>query len=152
MWRQPLLFMETHMNEVFTDYITAEEYMEFRKAVGWAEFPLEEAEAGLNNSFICCLRKDGKAIALGRIVWDHGYVAYIADVIVLPDYQGKGYGRMVMEKIMSMINSWLKPGYKMMVSLCSATGKEEFYEKFGFVKRPSENYGCGMCQWIGAKG
>ncbi len=144
--------MVTHMNEIFTDYITAEEYMEFRKAVGWAEFPLEEAESGLKNSFVCCLRKDGKAIALGRIVSDRGYVAYIADVIVLPEYQGNGYGRMVMEKVMSMINSWLKPGYKMMVSLCSATGKEEFYEKFGFIKRPSENYGCGMCQWIGANG
>ena len=140
------------MNEVFTDYITAEEYMEFRKAVGWAEFPLEEAEQGLKNSFICCLRRDGKAIALGRIVSDRGYVAYIADIIVLPEYQGNGYGRMVMEKVMSMINSWLKPGYKMMVSLCSAAGKEEFYEKFGFIKRPSENYGCGMCQWIGING
>ena len=140
------------MNEVFTDYITAEEYMEFRKAVGWAEFPLEEAEQGLKNSFICCLRRDGKAIALGRIVSDRGYVAYIADIIVLPEYQGNGYGRMVMEKVMSMINSWLKPGYKMMVSLCSAEGKEEFYEKFGFIKRPSENYGCGMCQWIGING
>ena len=42
------MIMVTHMNEIFTDYITAEEYMEFRKAVGWAEFPLEEAEAGLN--------------------------------------------------------------------------------------------------------
>ena len=140
------------MNEVFTDYITAEEYMEFRKAVGWAEFPLEEAEQGLKNSFICCLRRDGKAIALGRIVSDRGYVSYIADIIVLPEYQGNGYGRMVMEKVMSMINSWLKPGYKMMVSLCSAAGKEEFYEKFGFIKRPSENYGCGMCQWIGING
>ena len=140
------------MNEVFTDYITAEEYMEFRKAVGWAEFPLEEAEQGLKNSFICCLRRDGKAIALGRIVSDRGYVAYIADIIVLPEYQGNGYGRMVMEKVMYMINSWLKPGYKMMVSLCSAAGKEEFYEKFGFIKRPSENYGCGMCQWIGING
>ena len=137
------------MNEKFTDYITAEEYMGFRKAVGWAEFPLEEASEGLKNSFICCLRQDDKPIALGRVIWDHGYVVYIADVIVLPEYQGNGYGRMVMEKILSMINGWLKPGYKMMVSLCSAKGKEEFYIKFGFVKRPDENYGCGMCQWLG---
>ena len=135
--------------EKFTDYITAEEYMGFRKAVCWAEFPLEEAEEGLKNSFICCLRLEDKPIALGRVIWDHGYVVYIADIIVLPEYQGNGYGRMVMEKIMSMINGWLKPGYKMMVSLCSAKGKEEFYTKFGFVKRPDENYGCGMCQWLG---
>ena len=94
MWRQPLLFLEvTHMNEVFTDLITEEEYMQFRKEVGWAEFPLEQAREGLKNSFIRCLRIDGKPIALGRVIWDHGYVVYIADIIVKPEYQGKGYGK-----------------------------------------------------------
>jgi predicted GNAT family N-acyltransferase len=136
------------MNVLFTDYITPEEYMEFRKAVGWSSFPIEQAAQGLKNSYIFCLRKDGQAIALGRVIWDHGYVVYIADVIVLPEFQGSGYGRMVMEKIMTTINSWLKPDYKVMVTLVAAKGKEEFYEKFGFIKRPNENFGCGMCQWI----
>jgi hypothetical protein len=58
---------------------------------------------------------------------------------------------MVMEEIMKMIRSWLKPGYKVMVSLCSAIGKEAFYEKFGFFKRPNENTGCGMSQWISSE-
>lgn len=136
------------MNEVFTDNMTPEEYMDFRQTVGWSSFPLEQAKEGLANSYIFCLRKEGKAIALGRVVWDHGYVVYIADVIVLPEYQGSGYGRLVMEKIMATVNSWLKPGYKVMVTLVSAKGKEEFYEKFGFIKRPNEDFGCGMCQWI----
>ena len=140
------------MEPVFTDMITAEEYMEFRKAAGWSLFPLEQAQAGLSNSYIFCLRLDGKPIGLGRIVWDHGYVVYIADVIVLPEYQGNGYGRMIMEKMMSAIRSWLKPGYKVMVSLLSAQGKEDFYVRFGFDKRPSDRFGCGMCQWISADG
>jgi predicted N-acetyltransferase YhbS len=83
-------------------------------------------------------------------VTDHGYVVYIADVIVLPEYQGQGYGRIIMEKLMETINSWLKPGYKMMVTLVSALGKDEFYKKFGFESRPNERFGPGMCQWIGA--
>ena len=132
------------MNPVFTDMITAEEYMEFRKAAGWSLFPLEQAQAGLSNSYVFCLRIDDKPIGLGRIVWDHGYVVYIADVIVLPEYQGNGYGRMIMEKMMSAIRSWLKPGYKVMVSLLSAQGKEDFYVRFGFDKRPSDRFGCGM--------
>ncbi len=138
------------MEPVFTDMITAEEYMEFRKAAGWSLFPLEQAQAGLSNSYIFCLRIDDNPIGLGRIVWDHGYVVYIADVIVLPEYQGNGYGRMIMEKMMSAIRSWLKPGYKVMVSLLSAQGKEDFYVRFGFDKRPSDRFGCGMCQWISA--
>jgi predicted N-acetyltransferase YhbS len=83
-------------------------------------------------------------------VTDHGYVVYIADVIVLPEYQGQGYGRIIMEKLMETINSWLKPGHKMMVTLVSALGKDEFYKKFGFESRPNERFGPGMCQWIGA--
>ena len=136
-------------NVMFTYSITAEEYMMFRKAVGWAEFPLEQAQEGLNNSFICVIRKNCKPIALGRIVSDMGYVVYIADVIVLPEYQGQGYGRMIMEKLMETIKCRLKPGYKIMITLASALGKDKFYEKFGFESRPNDRFGPGMCQWIG---
>ena len=129
--------------------LTPEEYMALRKIVGWHEFPLEEAAAGLKvTSFLYCLRKDGKPIALGRAVWDHGYVVYIADVIVVPEYQGQGLGRRVMNYLMERINGIVKPGYLVMVSLMAAKGKEEFYKKFGFVERPSERFGCGMHQWI----
>lgn len=132
----------------FSNYISDEDYMNFRRASGWAEFSLEEAHCGLMNSKIYCIYKDDKPIALGRVLCDRGYVVYIADVIVLPEYQGQGYGRKIMEKIMSSIRKDLKPDYKAMVSLMSAKGKEEFYEKFGFEKRPTDRLGCGMCQWL----
>ena len=136
-----------------TDYeittnITPEEYMQMRKAVGWGLFPLEQAEQGLKNSFILvCLRKDGKLIGIGRAVSDHGYVVYIADVIVCPEYQGQGLGRVIMDELLTRIKATLKPGYKVMISLLAAKGKEEFYKKFGFVDRPNDDFGCGMHQW-----
>ena len=135
-----------------TEYITPEEYMKMRELVGWGLFPLEQAEQGLKNSFILiCLRKDGEPIALGRAVSDHGYVVYIADVIVCPDYQGQGLGRVIMEELLARIKASLKPGYRVMISLLSAKGKEKFYNKFGFTDRPNENFGCGMHQWYEAK-
>lgn len=135
-----------------TNYMTPEEYMEFRRLVGWSAFPLEQAAEGLKNSFIiACFRVDGKPVALGRAVSDHGYVVYIADVIVIPEYQGNGLGRKVMEYLMEQIKASMKPGYRVMISLLAAKGKEEFYNKFGFEDRPSENFGCGMHQWIEAK-
>ncbi len=132
----------------FSYYINPEDYMMFRDAVGWGLFPLEEAEKSLRDSIVICIREEGKPVALGRIVWDHGYVVYIADIIVLPEYQGQGYGRRIMEKVMSTIRSNLKPGYSVMVSLSSAKGKESFYEKFGFINRPNDDVGHGMFQWI----
>lgn len=131
--------------------ISPSEYMGLRKAVGWGEFPLEEAKAGLDHSYIWCIREDEgrRPIGLARVIWDQGYVMYIADVIVIPEYQGQGLGRTLMENIMSFIDAQLKPGYRFMVTLVSAKGKETFYEKFGFVSRPNEEVGPGMHQWFG---
>ena len=140
------------MDYCITNNITPEEYMNLRKIVGWHQFPLEEAQAGLNNSYIWCIREGncagGRPIGIGRVVWDHGYVIYIADVIVIPEYQGQGLGRMIMEQIMAFIHEQLKPGYKFMVSLASAKGKQDFYKKFGFIERPNDDVGPGMHQWF----
>ena len=138
-----------------TPNITPEEYMHMREVVGWGLFPLEEAEAGLQNSYIWCLREgdcvSNPPIGLARVIWDHGYVIYIADVIVMPEYQGNGLGRVLMELILDFIHEQLKPGYRFMVSLASAKGKEDFYKKFGFIARPDEDHGPGMHQWFSAE-
>lgn len=131
-----------------TDKITPEEYMELRRKVGWGEFPLEQASKGLAGSFILiCYRVDGKPVGLGRAISDNGYVVYIADVIVVPEYQGQGLGRVIMNTLLNKIKESLEPGYRVMISLLAAKGKEGFYKKFGFVQRPDENFGCGMHQW-----
>ena len=133
-----------------TRSITPSEYMGMRESVGWGLFPLEEAEAGLANSIIWCIRDKctGRPIGLGRVIWDHGYVMYIADIIVIPECQGQGLGRVLMEQVIDFIHEQLRPGYRFMVSLCSAKGKEEFYKKFGFVVRPNDEVGPGMHQWF----
>ena len=60
-------------------------------------------------------------------------------------------GRVLMEEVLAFIREQLKPGYRFMVSLQSAKGKNTFYEKFGFISRPDENHGPGMHQWFSAE-
>lgn len=133
----------------FTDYITAEEYMELRRRVGWCEFPLEEAQAGIDNSYmIKCARDEEKAIGVVRLLWDGGYIAFLSDVIVDPDYQGQGNGKKLVESVIQRVKADMKPGYKVKMCLMAAKGKEPFYEKFGFSERPNENLGAGMDQWF----
>lgn len=140
------------INYEVTDKITPEEYMQMRREVGWGEFPLEQAAEGLRHTtFLCCFRRDGEPIALTRVLWDHGYVVYIADVIVRPPYQKDGLGRDLMNRVLAFIEGTLKPGYRVMVSLQSAKGKEEFYERFGFTPRPTDDHGCGMHRWMESK-
>ena len=134
-----------------TNYIEPEEYLNMRLSVGWPAFPKEQAEEGIKNSaFVCCIRKEDKPVAMARVIWDHGYTVFISDVIVKPEYQKQGLGRLLMEKIMDYLHGQLKTGYRFMVCLMAVKGKEEFYKKFGFIDRPNENFGCGMHQWLEA--
>ena len=143
-----IIFEEKTMDITITNTISPEEYLDLRQAVGWSVFPREQAESGLQNSHVICFRDKEKAIALGRVIWDHGYSILISDVIVAPEYQGKGLGRKLMDEIMAYIRSLLKPGYRIMISLMAAENKQGFYKKFGFIERPSDLFGPGMHQWI----
>ena len=133
----------------FTDYITSEEYMELRRRVDWCEFPLEEAQAGLDNAYmITCARNGEKAVGVVRLLWDGGYIAFISDVIVDPDYQGQGIGKKLVESVIQRVKDDMKPGYKVKMCLMAAKDKEPFYEKFGFKERPNDFLGAGMDQWF----
>ena len=80
---------------------------------------------------------------MARIIGDQGMYFYIQDVIVLPKYQKQNVGFELMKKIMTYIEKNKKEN--MFIGLMAAKGKEGFYKKFGFVERPSEKYGPGMC-------
>ena len=133
----------------YTDFIAAEEYMELRRRVNWCEFPLEEAQAGIDNSYmVLCAKDDDKAVGVVRLLWDGGYIAYLSDVIVAPEYQGRGIGKYLVESAIKRVKDDMKPGYKVKMCLMASQGKEPFYEKFGFMVRPNDRLGAGMDQWF----
>ena len=133
----------------YTDDITAEEYLELRKKVGWMELPLEEAQVCIDKAYmVLCVRDDDKAIGVVRLLWDGGYIAFLSDVIVDAAYRGQGIGSKLVEACIQKLKSDMKPGYKVKMTLNSAKGKETFYERFGFEARPHDNAGAGMDQWF----
>ncbi|WMJ76892.1 MULTISPECIES: GNAT family N-acetyltransferase [unclassified Sedimentibacter] len=66
-----------------------------------------------------------KLIGVSRAISDCVKQAAIYDVAVLPEYQGKGIGRILIENITNKF-----PGCNFI--LYSNPGKEDFYRKFGF--------------------
>ena len=133
----------------YVDNISAEEYLELRRKVGWCEFPLEEARTGLDNAYmIRCVRDDEKAVGVVRLLWDEGHIAFLSDVIVDAAYRGQGIGKTLVESCLIQLKKDMKPGYKVKITLNSAKGKEPFYEKFGFRVRPNDDAGAGMDQWL----
>jgi ribosomal protein S18 acetylase RimI-like enzyme len=125
---------------------TAEEYNYIRKQVGWTGYELNEINIGLKATLYCvCIYKHNQIIAMGRVIGDGILVFYIQDIIVHPDYQRQGIGTKIMDKVMEYIRK--NSVNNTIIGLMSAAGKEEFYMKYGFMKRPNEKMGCGMTQF-----
>ena len=137
------------MNITYTDSVSAEDCNKLRNSAGWPQMHLDQIETGLKNSAFIVAAKDGDiTVGMARIISDGGYVAFIVDVLVLPEYQRKGIGKTMMGRIMEYTQNMLKDDYCIQLDLLAAKGKERFYEKFGFIKRPDDNFGCGMTQRI----
>lgn len=90
---------------------------------------------------------DNKTIGMARFVTDGGYAGLIMDVVVIPTYQGKGYGKQLIGSLLSYIKGTMLDNEEMMIQLLSAPGKQTFYSKFGF-KVKKEVAEDGMYMWL----
>lgn len=138
------------MNLQYGEQMTGEEYNELRISVGWRPITAGQAERGLaHTTFLTAVRDEGWIVGMGRILFDFGYTAYFGDVIVRPEYQGLGIGRQIVEGLIDRTMDAAYEGEKIMFILGAAKGKEPFYEKFGFERRPNDFSGDGMSMWRG---
>lgn len=133
----------------YTDIISVEDYNKIRKAVGWKVLDEKQARSGLDNSlYVVAAYDDDEAVGSARIIGDGGYMYLVADVMVLPEYHGKGIGGNLLRRINRWFDDLAEDGSCVMVNLMATSGNEGFYEKFGFIKRPNEKMGAGMVRWI----
>ena len=88
-----------------------------------------DLKVAFNNSmFTCLVYAAGRLVAAGRALADGRDCSYLCDVAVLPDYQGQGLGKAVVNKLVA-----LSAGHKKII-LYAAPGKEPFYRKLGFKR------------------
>ena len=122
---------------------SAAEYNRLRQSVGWGAYQEEVIDRSLPHS-LYCLRacKDDQVVGMARIIRDAGMVYYIQDVIVRPKYQRQGIGTQLMDRIMDYVRA--HANHNSIIGLMSAKGKEPFYERYGFTRRPTDSLGCGM--------
>jgi ribosomal protein S18 acetylase RimI-like enzyme len=124
-----------------------EEFLNLRNKIGWGELDFNLAQISLNNSlFHVIVRDKSKLIGMGRIVGDGAMYFYIQDVIVDPSYQGAGVGSALMEHIENYLSVAAKKGST--IGLFAAKGKEAFYTRYGYMVRPSNTLGNGMCRFV----
>jgi len=123
------------------------DFMLLREKVGWGNISKELAQKSLANSlFHIVITTQNNIVAMGRILGDGAMYYYIQDVIVDPEYQKQGLGHMLMKEIEKYLLKHAKLGAT--ISLLAAKGKEDFYQHYGYIPRPNDDLGNGMCKFI----
>ena len=129
--------------------LSPELYLCLYRSVGWDAPGLDQIEKALEGSLATFCACDGDMpVGMARLMGDGGMSFYIKDFAVLPDYQGQGVGRALMNAMESWIEKQLKPGWAVSLELISSKGKESFYAKFGFEQRPNDWDGAGMMKMV----
>lgn len=139
------------MEIILENDITVEEYKQLRDTTVWTKLTDLQISNLINHTPLKVRAKiDGKTIAMGRALFDFGYTAYISDIIVDPEYQGKGVGKKIVERLIELVKENVVETDFIQFVLVAAPGKSGFYEKLGFYKREESN-GYGMCMRINEK-
>jgi GNAT superfamily N-acetyltransferase len=126
---------------------TAEEFVELRAACGWGAVEPTIAERALAAGLLGVVARDGIRLAgFGRVVGDGVLYFYLQDVIVRPEFRGQGVGRLIVEALLDEVLRKAPVGAT--IGLMAAEGKEAFYEKFGFTRRPTDRLGAGMTRFV----
>ena len=137
------------MNITYGNQIGYADYTKLRSSAGWPTICEEQALSGIRSSKFVIVARDGdKTVGLARVVADGGFVAYLADVLVLPEYQKKNIGTEMVSRLEAQVKADMKEGYHVHFVLMAAKDKERFYEKFGFITRPNDDVGPGMAKWL----
>lgn len=119
--------------------LTAKEFISLWESV-WDGAPsLEQTKLAMHNTVFRVSVYDGdKAIAMARMIGDIGLCYYIKDVVVHPEYQGKGIGRTLINELLKYINDNGINGTNVFVELAAVPDKMPFYEKLGFTTNEAQ--------------
>ena len=83
--------------KVIHNYLSNESY--------WAKGrTLETVQRSIENSLCFGVYIETKQVGFARVITDYAVFAWLLDVFILPEFQGKGYGKKLMETIVTHNN------------------------------------------------
>ncbi|MCV2351555.1 GNAT family N-acetyltransferase [Paucibacter sp. Y2R2-4] len=122
---------------------SVQSYQALRVGAGLSAKSTEAAEKGLPNSlFAVQVLYQGEPIGMGRVIGDGGTAFQVVDIAVLPEHQGKGLGKLIMQEISTYLEENAPAtGY---VSLIADGPAKDLYAKFGFVATAPASIGMAL--------
>ena len=105
--------------------------------VGWARRPLRKVKKAINHSFLVVSMWEVKGhkrrlIGFARATSDHAFNATIWDVVVDPNFQGRGLGKAMMKYTISQLRSEDISN----ITLFADPQVVTFYQRLGFILDP----------------
>lgn len=117
--------------------INLEELEELCDTVGWVRRPLKKVRTAIKHSFLTISLsyredKNKKLIAFARATSDNTFNATIWDVVVRPDFQRKGLGKILINEIVKELRS----SDINTITLFADPHVLNFYKSLGFISDP----------------
>jgi GNAT superfamily N-acetyltransferase len=113
-----------------TKEINIEDILVLYKANEWssASKPTELYNGLLNSESLITAWEEEKLVGLGNAISDGHLTVYYPHLLVLPEYQGKGIGKLIMDKMQEKYSH-------LHMQMLTADGRAvDFYKKNGFER------------------
>lgn len=129
--------------------LTPELFLELYTSVGWEVPVVQQVKEALKNTLATFTAyENNDAVGMVRLIGDGGMSFYIKDFAVIPFFQSKGVGAILMENIERYIKENTDENWAVSLELISTKDAVGFYKKKGFEERPCEWDGPGMFKMI----
>lgn len=116
-----------------------EEIVNLYESVGWMNY-LKRSEvlesAYVNSLCVLGAYEDNRLVGIIRAVGDGHTIVFVQDIMVLPEYQGKGIGTKLLKAVMEKYSNV----YQMELLTDNTEKTKAFYRSAGFTA--SEDMGC----------
>jgi len=112
----------------YNETVSAKALSDLRESVGWNRMEDEYSNPLMTSYYHIAVYEDGKLVGYIDSVSNGVTDAYIQDLIVHPDYQGRGLGT----ELMNQMITYLKENRIYIISVVFEESLKPFYDRFGF--------------------
>ena len=112
----------------YNEAVSAKALSDLRESVGWNRMESEYSNPLMTSYYHIAVYEDGKLVGYIDSVSNGVTDAYIQDLMVHPDYQGKGLGT----ELMNQMIAYLKENRIYIISVVFEESLKPFYDRFGF--------------------
>ena len=112
----------------YNEAVSAKALSDLREVVGWNRMEDEYSNPLMMSFYHIAVYEDGKLVGYIDSVSNGVTDAYIQDLMVHPDYQGKGLGT----ELMNQMIAYLKENRIYIISVVFEESLKPFYDRFGF--------------------